>query len=87
MPSTSCPHCGTHTGTHWPGCLYGPPLQATPAPVIKERSPEEKQAYLQGYEACLKVVTGGMQNDGTRYARNIEVARQSLVLAKEVSGL
>lgn len=73
--ASSCEHCGTSTGTHWPNCPHymGPRPKALDSP-ISQRSNGEKNSYIQGFEAALKLVKEG----------KVEVADESLKIMKQV---
>lgn len=55
---------------------------------IVERTPGEKTAYLEGFEACLKQVKKGLDPHGRQWdlqelKRNVDVASAAAALMKE----
>lgn len=67
---SSCPHCGTHTGTHWPGCpqYSGPPVAGYGGHVPKpsERDPEKDALIEKAVEAIRKEYGGRLYANRNR---------------------
>jgi hypothetical protein len=74
----SCSTCGTHTGTHWPGCPNDVDSRGWSQPsaesAIVRRTDGEREAYLKGFEAGIEA----------REKHGTDVARELLTVIRDV---